>query len=46
MMGNAVEVIGKVQNDLSMKIYQATDFGGNIGMCVVLFCFGSAEGGW
>ncbi|KAL9045485.1 MAG: hypothetical protein Q9214_001476 [Letrouitia sp. 1 TL-2023] len=27
---NAVEVIGKVQPDLSVKVFQAMDFGGNI----------------
>ena len=31
-MGNAVEIVGKVQGDLSVKVYQATDFGGSIGM--------------
>ncbi|MCJ1453927.1 hypothetical protein MMC28_004276 [Mycoblastus sanguinarius] len=29
-LNNAVEVVGKVQQDLSVKVYQATDFGGNI----------------
>jgi len=30
-LNNAVEVVGKVQSDLSVKVYQATDFGSNIG---------------
>lgn len=29
---NAVEIVGKVQQDLSVKVFQATDFGANIGM--------------
>ncbi|KAK0507964.1 hypothetical protein JMJ35_009853 [Cladonia borealis] len=29
-LNNAVEVVGKVQPDLSVKVLQATDFGGNI----------------
>ena len=31
-MGNAAEIVGKVQGDLSVKVYQAMDFGGGIGM--------------
>ena len=30
-MGNAAEIVGKVQGDLSIKVYQATDFGTHIG---------------
>lgn len=30
-VNNAVEIVGKVQQDLSVKVYQATDFGSNIG---------------
>ena len=30
-MGNAAEIVGKVQGDLSIKVYQAMDFGTNIG---------------
>lgn len=30
-LNNAVELVGKVQQDLSVKVYQATDFGSNIG---------------
>lgn len=30
-MGNAAEVVGKVQSDLTVRAYQATDFGSNIG---------------
>lgn len=29
---NAVEIVGKVQPDLSIKVFQAMDFGSNIGM--------------
>jgi len=29
---NAAEVVGKVQNDLSIRVFQATDFGDKIGM--------------
>ena len=32
-MGNAAEIVGKVQNDLSIRAYQATDFGDKIGKC-------------
>lgn len=31
-INNAVEIVGKVQPDLSIKVFQATDFGENIGM--------------
>ena len=30
-MGNAAEIIGKVQEDLMVKCFQATDFGTNFG---------------
>lgn len=30
-LNNAAEVVGKVQQDLSIKVFQATDFGSNIG---------------
>ena len=30
-LNNAAEVIGKVQQDLSVKVFQATDFGSNLG---------------
>ena len=30
-MGNAAEVIGKVQPDLSVKVFQCTDWGSTIG---------------
>ena len=33
MVNNAAEVIGKVQPDLTVKCYQATDFGGTFGRC-------------
>ncbi|KAL8882852.1 MAG: hypothetical protein Q9192_007512, partial [Flavoplaca navasiana] len=29
-LNNAVEIIGKVQPDLSIKVFQAMDFGSNI----------------
>ena len=34
-LNHAVEIIGKVQNDLSVKVMASTDFGpeGEIGMC-------------
>ena len=35
-MGNAAEIVGKVQNDLSVRAYQATDFGSNIGKLLVI----------
>ena len=31
MLNNAAEIIGKVQADLSIKVYQSTDWGSNIG---------------
>ena len=31
-LNNAVELVGKVQPDLSIKAFQSTDFGSNIGM--------------
>lgn len=31
-LNNAVEVVGKVQQDLSIRVFQATDFGTGIGM--------------
>ena len=36
LMGNAVEIVGKVQPDLSVKVYQAVDFGTNIGTTLSL----------
>lgn len=30
-LNNAVEVVGKVQQDLSIRVFQATDFGDKIG---------------
>ncbi|MCJ1375745.1 hypothetical protein MMC20_006982 [Loxospora ochrophaea] len=30
-LNNAAEIVGKVQPDLSVKVFQATDFGNNIG---------------
>jgi hypothetical protein len=32
-VGHAVEVIGKVDGNLAIKVQAATDFGTNIGMC-------------
>ncbi|KAF6222217.1 hypothetical protein HO133_001303 [Letharia lupina] len=34
-LNNAVEVVGKVQQDLSVKVFQATDFGSNIDFIAV-----------
>lgn len=31
-INSAVEIVGKVQPDLSIKVFQATNFGDNIGM--------------
>ena len=31
-MNHAVEIVGKVQGDLSIKVLASTDFGTNIGM--------------
>lgn len=36
-LNNAVEVVGKVQQDLSIKVFQATDFGSNIGTGIPSF---------
>ena len=36
MPGNAVEIVGKVQGDLSVRVLMATDFGANIGMFLSL----------
>ncbi|KAI9875161.1 MAG: hypothetical protein M1830_008809 [Pleopsidium flavum] len=30
VLNNAIEIVGKVQQDLSIKVFQATDFGNNI----------------
>lgn len=35
-LNNAVEIVGKVQQDLSVKVFQATDFGSNIGKGIFL----------
>lgn len=44
MLNNAAEVVGKVQPDLSVKVYQATDFGSGLGWLIdwTLFCARSA----
>ena len=36
-MGNAAEIVGKVQNDLSIRAYQATDFGSSIGRFALVY---------
>ncbi|CAO2651807.1 Nn.00g000900.m01.CDS01 [Neocucurbitaria sp. VM-36] len=33
-VGHAVEVIGKVDQNLHIKVQAATDFGTNVGMCI------------
>ena len=38
-LNNAAEVVGKVQQDLSIKVFQATDFGSNIGTDMVTFLY-------
>ena len=38
-MGNAAEIVGKVQNDLSIRAYQATDFGSNIGRLALIYSY-------
>ena len=30
-LNNAAEIIGKVERDLSVRVFQSTDFGNNIG---------------
>ena len=35
MLNNAAEIIGRVQPDLTVKSYQATDFGSNFGILPV-----------
>ena len=35
-VGHAVEIIGKVDQNLHVKVQAATDFGTNIGMCLPL----------
>lgn len=39
-LNHAVEVVGKVQNDLSVRVLACTDFGpeGNIGIISLRFC--------
>ena len=44
MLNNAVEIVGKVQGDLSVKVFQATDFGGNIGMSSIFYLFSCPVG--
>ncbi|MCJ1269243.1 hypothetical protein MMC22_009133 [Lobaria immixta] len=34
-LNNAAELVGKVQPDLSIKAFQATDFGNNIGASII-----------
>ncbi len=34
-LNNAVEIVGKVQPDLSIKVFQATDFGDGIDFAAV-----------
>ena len=36
-LNNAAEVVGKVQQDLSIKVFQATDFGSTIGMKITIY---------
>ena len=38
-MDSAAEIVGKVQGDLSVKVYQAMDFGTNIGRILVRSLF-------
>ena len=33
-LSNAAEIVGKVLPDLSVKVFQATDFGSNIGTII------------
>lgn len=44
-LNHAVEIIGKVQNDMSVKVMASTDFGpeNDVGMCLVVLwiCVGS-----
>ena len=43
-VGHAVEIIGKVDQNLHVKVQAATDFGTNIGMCFSLISL-LGEGG-
>ena len=36
-LSNAAEIVGKVLPDLSIKVFQATDFGSNIGTIISQF---------
>jgi hypothetical protein len=41
-VNHAVEIIGKVQADLSVRVLTSTDFGENIGMNMIArFCYSS-----
>jgi hypothetical protein len=33
IVGHAFEIVGKVNEDLTVKVLVATDFGNDIGMC-------------
>jgi hypothetical protein len=43
-VGHAVEIIGKVDQNLHVKVQAVTDFGTNIGMFVPLSLFGLWQG--
>lgn len=42
-LNNAAEIVGKVLPDLSVKVFQATDFGSNIGMIIPHFLWKSRD---
>jgi hypothetical protein len=44
-VGHAVEIIGKVDQNLHVKVQAVTDFGTNIGMFVLFALFGLCKGG-
>lgn len=36
-VGNAIEIVGKVNQDLSIKVLQATDMGLNLGTFILIY---------
>ena len=42
-LNNAVELVGKVQQDLSIKVFQATDFGSSIGALIPTFLYSGQD---
>ncbi len=44
--GNAVEIVGKVQGDLSVRVLMATDFGANLGELLFVWAVVAVFWGW